>query len=56
MIGADQHFPKFPYDIVRIDTTRIYSDIVEYNIAGDTKADLLRCISFKSRVKNGDII
>ena len=34
----------------------IYSDIVEYNIVGDTKAALLRCIPFISKVKNGDII
>ena len=34
----------------------IYSDIVEYNIVGDTKAALLRCIPFISKIKNGDII
>ena len=34
----------------------IYSDIVEYNIVGDTKAALLRCIPSISKVKNGDII
>ena len=50
------HFPKFPYDIVRIHTLMIYSDIVDYNIVGDTKAALLRCIPFISKVKNGDII
>ena len=33
----------------------IYSDIVEYNIVGDTKTNLLRCIPFISKVKNGDI-
>ena len=41
MSGAGPHFPKFPYDIVRIHTLMIYSDIVEYNIVGDTKAALL---------------
>ena len=56
MSGAGPHFPKFPYDIVRIHTLMIYSDIVEYNIVGDTKAALLRCIPFISKVKNGDII
>ena len=34
----------------------IYSDIVEYNIVVDTKAALLRCIPFISKVKIGDII
>ena len=38
MSGAGPHFPKFPYDIVRIHTLTIYSDIVEYNNVGDTKA------------------
>ena len=56
MSGAGPHFPKFPYDIVRIHTLMIYSDTVEYNIVGDTKAALLRCIPFISKVKNGDII
>ena len=42
MSGAGPHFPKFPYDIVRIHTLMIYSDIVEYNIVDDTKATLFR--------------
>ena len=56
MSGGGPQFPKFPYDIVRIHTLMIYSDIVEYSIVGDTKAALLRCIPFKSKVKNEDII
>ena len=40
MSGAGPHFPKFPYDIVRIHMLMIYSDIFEYNIVGDTKAAL----------------
>ena len=56
MSGAGPHFPKFPYDIVRIHTLMIYSDIVEYNFVGDTKAARLRCILFISKIKNGDII
>ena len=56
MSGAGPLFPKFPYDIVRIHTLMIYSDIVEYNIVGDTKAALLRCIPFISEIENGDII
>ena len=38
MGDAVPHFPKFPYDIVRIHTLMIYSDFVEYNIVVDTKA------------------
>ena len=34
----------------------IYTDIVEYNIVGDTKAPLLRCFPFISKLKSGDII
>ena len=37
MSGAGPQIPKFPYDIVRIHTLMIYSDIVEYNIMGETK-------------------
>ena len=55
MSGAGPHFPEFPYDIVRIHTLMIYRDIVEYNIVGDAKAALLRCIPFTSKVRNGDI-
>ena len=35
--------PQFAYDIVRIHSPIIYSDLVEYNIVGDTKTPLLRC-------------
>ena len=34
----------------------IYSDLVEYNIVGDTKAPLLRCFPFISKLKGGAII
>ena len=50
------HEPKFAYDIVRIHSLMIYSDIVEYNIFGDTKSPLLRCFPFISSLKGGDII
>ena len=56
MIGKGPHEPKFAYDIVRIHSLMIYSDIVEYNIVGDTKAPLLRCFSFISKLKGGVII
>ena len=49
MIGKGPH--EFAYDIVRIHSLMIYSDIVEYNIVGETKAPLLRCFPFISKQK-----
>ena len=56
MIGNGPHEPEFAYDIVRIHSLMIYSDLVEYSIVGDTKAPLLRCFAFISKLKGGDII
>ena len=56
MIGKGPHEPEFAYDIVRIPSFMIYSNLVEYNNAGDTKTPLLRCFPFISKLKGGDII
>ena len=56
MKGKRPHYPQYPYDIIRIHSLMIYSDIIENNIVGDTKTPLLRCIPFISKVKNGDIL
>ena len=56
MKGKGPHEPQFAYDIVRIHSLMIYSDLVEYSIVGDTKAPLLRCFHFISKLKGGDII
>ena len=56
MMGKGPHEPEFAYDIVRIHSLVIYSDLVEYNIVGDTKAPLLRCSPFISKLKGGDNI
>ena len=56
MIGKGLHEPEFAFDIVRIHLLMIYSNLVEYNIVGDTKAPLLRCFPFISKPKGGDII
>ena len=56
MIGKCPHEPEFAYDLVRIHSLMIYSDVVEYSIVGDTKAHLLRCFPFISEIKGGDII
>ena len=42
--GKGPHEPEFAYDIVRIHSLMIYTDLTEYNIVGDTKAPLLRCL------------
>ena len=56
MKRKDPHEPQFAYDIVRFPSLMIYSDLVEYSIVGDTKAPLLRCFHFVSKLKGGDII
>ena len=56
MKGKGPHEPQFDYDIVRIHSLMIYSDLVDYTIVGDTKGRLLRCFSFISKLKGGDII
>ena len=54
--GKGPHKPEFAYDIVRIHSLMIYTDVFEYNIVGDTKTPLLRCFPFVSKLKSGDII
>ena len=50
------HKPEFAYDIVRIHSLMMYTNLIEYNIVGDTKTPLLRCFPFFSKLKSGDII
>ena len=54
--GKGPHKLEFVYDNVRIHSLIIYTDLIEYNIVGDTKAPLLRCFPFISKLKSGDII
>ena len=54
--GKGPHKTKFAYDIVRIHCLMVYADLIEYNIVGDTKAPLLHCFLFISKLKSGDII
>ena len=56
MRGKGPQEPTFAYDIDRNHSLIIYTDIVEYNIRGDTKTPLLRCFPFISKLKSGDII
>ena len=54
--GYGPHKPEIAYDLVHIHSLLIYTDLIEYNIFGDTKAPLLHCFKFISELKSGDII
>ena len=54
--GKGPQKPEVAYDIVRIHNFMIYTDLIDYNIVGDTKGLLLRCFLFISKPKSGDII
>ena len=54
--GKGPHKLEFAYDIVRIQSLMIYTDLIEYNIVGDTKTPLLLCFPLISKLKSGDII
>ena len=56
MRGKEPLKPTFAYDIVRIHSLMIYTDIAECNIVGDTKTPLLRCFPFISKLKAGDLV
>ena len=47
--GKGPHRTECAYDIVRIHSLIIYTDLIEYKIAGDTKVPLLRCFPFISK-------
>ena len=55
MCGKSRHEPTFAYDAVRIHSLMIYTEIVEYNIVGGSKAPLLRCFPFIYKLKSGDV-
>ena len=52
--GKGPHKPAFAYEIVRIQTFLIYTDVIEYKNVGDTKTPLLRCFSFNSQLEAGN--
>ena len=39
------HKPEIAYDIVRIHSLMIYTDLIEYNVDGDTKAPNLKDVT-----------
>ena len=54
--GKKPHKPGVAYNVVCKHSLKIYTDLIEYNIVGDTKAPLLRCFPFISKLKFGDVI
>ena len=56
MIGKVPDETEFASDIVLIHLLMAYSNLVDYNIVGDTKALLIRCFPFMSKLKGGGII
>ena len=56
VIVKGPHEPEFAYDIVRIHSLMIHSNLVQHINVGDTKVPLLRCFAFISKPKEGDII
>ena len=54
--GKRPHNPEFAYDIVRIHSLMIYTDVSAYKIVDDTKGPLLHWFLFVSKLKGGDII
>ena len=48
--------PVFACDIVRIHSRMTYTNLIEYNLFGDTKAPLRHSFPFISKLKSGDII
>ena len=54
--GKGPHKPKTAYDIVRMHSLTIYTDLIECKIIGDTKTPFLRCFPFFSKLNAGDII
>ena len=51
--GKGLHKPEFAYDIVRIHSLWIHTDLTEFTSIVDRKAPLLRYIDFKSPPKAG---
>ena len=43
--GNGPHKPEFAYDIVRIHSLMIYTDLIEYNIVADTKGSIAALLS-----------
>ena len=56
MRSKGPHAPKFAYGFVRSHSLMFYTDIVESNPIGGTKAPLSCCFPLISKLKSGDVI
>ena len=56
IIGKGPHEPEFAYDIVGVHSLMTHSDLVEYNVVGDTKTPLLLCFHFISKLMGVNIL
>ena len=54
--GKGPHKTEFAPDFVRMRPLMIYTDLIGYNIVGDTKAPLMRCFCFLPKLKAREII
>ena len=54
--GKGPHKPEFAYGIVRLHSLMIYTDLIEYNMLGDTKVPLMPCFLFISKLKCREFI
>ena len=52
LIPPAANVAMLPYDIQRIHTVMVYTDIIQHGIIGDTKAPILRCFPLTPRFKN----
>lgn len=52
LFGLGPHISHYPVDILRVHSIMVYTDIVEHGVLGDTKAPILRCFPFISRLRN----
>lgn len=50
-----EHQSLYPVDISRIHSVLVYTDIIEHDIVGDTRAPLLRSFPFINRLRNMEI-
>ena len=45
----------FAYDIVRIHSLMVYTDLIEYNVDNNLRTPLLHCFPFSSKKQSGEI-
>ena len=54
--GKEPHQPDFAYDLVRIHSVAIYTHLIDFILAGNTKAPLLHYYPVFSGLKLRDVL